>query len=80
MGNCKDCRWWQHHTDVYNKSWADCAAADWVDRDSRIGDADMAVYAEASDDHGLNAGLKTGPMFGCVQFQLSGKKVSPELP
>ncbi len=26
------------------------------------------IYVEALDDHGLEVGLKTGPMFGCAMF------------
>ena len=61
MGNCMHCRNW----DIDDQT----CRVDWVDQGADIGQADMAIYASASDDHGLVAGLKTGPMFGCVQFQ-----------
>lgn len=69
MGNCKDCKFWEFRVDMYNKSWNTCEAVAWVDYDSRIGDDSFAIYASASDDSGLEAGLKTGPMFGCNKFQ-----------
>ena len=69
MGHCKDCNYWDSHVDTRNKSWHTCEASDWVERDATIGDEDLAVYASATDDTGLDAGLKTGPMFGCVKFQ-----------
>jgi len=69
MGNCKDCRNWEQRHDIQNRKWSECNAVDWVVKGENIGDADMALYAEAHDDSDLNAGLKTGAMFGCVQFQ-----------
>ncbi len=64
MGNCKDCRhWWQH-----GNEWNTCNAVDWVAFDEPIDASIAAIYADAHDDSGLDAGLKTGPMFGCVQF------------
>lgn len=68
MGNCKDCRNWETHTDIFDKRWTECNI-DFVERKDAIGDSDMAIYANACDDTGLDVGLKTGPMFGCVQFQ-----------
>jgi hypothetical protein len=65
---CGDCKYWENHTDMWNKSWNTCEAAKWVDRDEKIGENEFAVYADCADDHGLNAGLKTGPMFGCIKF------------
>ncbi|NUX58681.1 hypothetical protein [Paraburkholderia youngii] len=72
MGRCKDCKYWESHTDMRNKSWQTCEAPQWVDYAAKIGDADFAIYADASDDTGLQAGLKTGPMFGCIKFEASG--------
>lgn len=68
IGYCKDCRFWESHTDMRNKSWNTCEAADWVDRGQKIADDGLAIYADASDDSGLEAGMKTGPMFGCIRF------------
>ena len=65
---CKDCKYWENHTDMWKKSWNTCEAVNWVDRDEKIGENEFAVYADCSDDHGLNVGLKTGPMFGCIKF------------
>lgn len=68
MGNCKDCKFWESHFDG-RKEWHTCEAADWVDREDKIGEEGFALYAEALDDSGLMAGLKTGPLFGCIKFQ-----------
>lgn len=69
IGNCKDCKYWEAHIDMRNKQWNSCEAARWVDFDEQIGDTDLAVYADAIDDSGLQCGIKTGPMFGCVKYQ-----------
>lgn len=68
MGNCKDCKYWEAHNDGRNR-WNTCEAADWVYYKDKIGDSDIAIFADASDDTGLDCGLKTGPMFGCVKYQ-----------
>lgn len=68
MGLCKDCKYWESHTDVFKKSWCTCEAVDWVERDDKIEDNEVALFASASDDTGLRAGLKTGPLFGCIKF------------
>jgi len=69
MGNCKDCKHWEHHTDCYRKQWNTCGAVDWVDYADKMPEGGFALYADASDDTGLSAGLKTGPLFGCVRFK-----------
>lgn len=69
MGNCKDCLHWEHHIDMRNKQWSTCSSVDWVAVDATIDERVAAIYADACDDSGLDAGLKTGPMFGCIQFQ-----------
>lgn len=69
MGNCKDCRHWEHHIDMRGKRWSTCNAVEWVAYDASIDERGSAIFADAHDDSGLDAGLKTGPMFGCVQFQ-----------
>lgn len=67
-GHCKDCRYWEFHHDTRGRKWHTCEAANWVNRDDQIDDSDIAYYADALDDSGLDAGIKTGPMFGCVKF------------
>jgi hypothetical protein len=67
--NCKDCKYWETHTDCRGKSWSTCEAAPWVGRSYKISDDSFAIYADASDDSGLECGLKTGPMFGCIKFK-----------
>lgn len=69
MIRCKNCRFWEHHVDVRNKEWHTCEMISWVEREEKIGDTGFAIYATAADDHGLDAGLKTGPEFGCVLGQ-----------
>lgn len=27
-GNCKDCRYWQHHVDGYGAAWNECEGVD----------------------------------------------------
>lgn len=73
MGFCKDCKHWESHSDVRNRAWHTCSAADWVERGTEIGEDGLAIYADATDDSGLDAGLRTGPMFGCVKFAPCGR-------
>ena len=65
---CKDCVYWESHTDVYLKSWNTCEAANWTMCHEEISEDGIYVYADASDDSGLEAGLMTGPLFGCIKF------------
>lgn len=67
MGHCKDCKHW--HQALGHTSWNTCEAPDTVVYDAVIADDTFALYAEAHDDSGLEYGLKTGPMFGCVKFE-----------
>ena len=69
MGNCKNCRYWEKHIDIYNKKWSECNKAYWIDKNDRIEENSFGVYTEAADDSGLSCGLKTGPLFGCIQFK-----------
>lgn len=66
MGNCKDCTKWYRRDQT--------CRVDWVERSDRVEEGEMAIFAEAHDDSGLMAGLKTGPLFGCVQFQPKPKR------
>lgn len=67
MGNCKDCRHWDELFSI-------CVGVDWIDvfeddvkpMDKANG---FAIAVCAPDDQGLTIHLKTGPLFGCVQFQ-----------
>lgn len=67
MGNCKDCKYWESYWDG-RKTWNTCEVADWVGQTDAIADDAIALYADALDDSGLEAGMKTGPMFGCIKF------------
>ncbi len=62
MGNCKDCHKWDEDDGT-------CRLPDWIDGDDKLAGDSMAVCAMAADDQGLDVWLRTGPMFGCVQFQ-----------
>ena len=64
MGTCKVCRAWEG---------GECIFVDCLDEKEEVRGANFAAYATAADDHGLRYGLKTGPDFGCVQFQLRSK-------
>jgi hypothetical protein len=68
IGHCKDCKYWKSHTDAWNKSWTECDYAAWFSREGTLNNDDFGYYADASDDQGLEAGMKTGPMFGCIKF------------
>jgi hypothetical protein len=68
MGNCKDCVFWKYHVDQWKKEWNQCEKASDAHRAYKPKDDGFFVFAEASDDSGLWAGLVTGPMFGCVNF------------
>ena len=65
---CKDCKFWESHWDG-RKTWNICQVADWVSQDYKVADDEIAYYADASDDSGLDAGIKTGPLFGCIKFE-----------
>ena len=69
VGHCKDCRFWESHVNGHDTAATTCEAAGWVRYDQKLNDDSFAVYADANDDQGLEAGLKTGPLFGCVKFQ-----------
>ena len=64
MGCCKDCKFWEN----MGKNWNVCNRSSWVSPNDPIGDTSLAVYASAHDDSGLDAGIKTGALFGCVGF------------
>lgn len=68
-GRCKDCKHW--HTQIHNgiEPVSTCKLPRVVDYDTKIAENELAVYAQANDEWGLIAGLKTGPMFGCIKFQ-----------
>lgn len=71
MGHCKDCHYWEQGTDRYGKKYVYgyCDRVAWMDRFDKVPDDGFVIHADASDDTGLDAGLKTGPMFGCTQFK-----------
>lgn len=70
---CKDCSFWEHHSDTdwgLSTSWSTCELPVRVSYPfAKINENDFVVYAGADDDSGLNAGLITGPMFGCIKFE-----------
>ena len=68
MGYCKDCRNWRSHFGEFGKTWQTCEGVDWTDMTDRINEDGFALYAESDDNSGLSAGLRTGPLFGCIKF------------
>ncbi len=76
MGNCKDCKHW--HVALGHSNWNTCEYPKTVEYDQKIGDAEFAFYADAHDDSGLDYGLKTGPLFGCIKFD--ARKTTPDNP
>ena len=60
---CKDCKYWDR---AYNPG--ECNGVTWVYKKEKINDNAAGYYADASDDNGLDAGFRTGPLFGCVTF------------
>jgi len=69
MGNCKNCDHWRVVSDMRGRTYTECNKVPWVETGQAMCADSFAVYAEASDDSGQTTGLKTGPMFGCVQFK-----------
>ena len=69
MSTCKNCTYWVMRTDQWNKSWTECGAADWRSREEPVEGEDLVYWADAHDDHGLDAGVMTGPDFGCVKWR-----------
>jgi hypothetical protein len=65
---CKDCKFWKAHTDQWRDSWTECDQVGGSSREGTLSDDDFAIYADADDNSGLEVGLKTGPMFGCIKF------------
>lgn len=74
MGNCKDCKNW-------DAGAFHCEAPSWVNHFPEgqwsPGEAGIALAVMASDDQGLDVGLKTGPMFGCTKFESKQVGVQP---
>ncbi len=71
MGNCKDCKFWESYQSMFGgKNWTECSFVGNVDSANMPVDEDsFSVFANCDDDSGLNSGLLTGPMFGCIKFQ-----------
>lgn len=67
--HCKNCKFWTH-TGAYKGKTASgvCDRIDW-DNDNPPPDGDAILFADALDDSGLRAELRTGPDFGCLKFQ-----------
>ena len=56
---------------MFRRSWTECEAVDFKDHATHgvKDEGSFAVYASVADDQGLETGLLTGPMFGCIKFQ-----------
>ena len=63
---CKNCKFWGEY---YYEGNTLCNYAKWVEKTDNIKEDDFAYFATASDDYDLDAGIKTGPLFGCNKFQ-----------
>ena len=63
---CKDCKHWG----VYITGCCDKVGSPDPDEN----DAGFDLILEADDDQGLDGQLKTGPEFGCVQFEPKAEK------
>jgi len=62
MNHCKDCKYW----DDYDQT---CDNATWFELEDRFEGEEFGCYADAHDDSGLSAGVKTGPMFSCIKWK-----------
>lgn len=62
MGYCKDCKFW-------GASDQECNLAEWIEALDALEDDSFGFYADADDDQGLQAGVVTGPLFGCLKFK-----------
>ena len=74
IGHCKDCKWWEADDQRDTAKWAECGFDDnsfydytWG-RHTHIAEDTMCRYAVADDDQGLQHGMKTGRLFGCLKF------------
>jgi len=68
MGNCKDCKSWDVGDGECNQPY------DFVGRNEPMAHDAMGLYVTVADDHGMDVRLRTGPMFGCVQFKAKSAK------
>lgn len=69
MSTCKTCKHWcenMYTTDDFKE----CCITEWVEPNELPTSVTvMCLYADASDDQGLYAGILTGKDFGCVQHK-----------
>lgn len=68
MGNCKDCKFWDHFWQNHRTEMATCDAFGYMDINTKA-DVGAAFDLRLLDDTGLIFDFKTGPNFGCVKFQ-----------
>jgi hypothetical protein len=73
LGYCKNCKFWKHHENDYGKKWNSCEVAGWGERGDKFSSDALAIFVHVHDDSGLEAGLMTGPEFGCIKFQEAGR-------
>jgi hypothetical protein len=71
MGYCKDCVYWKSYKIKYTiVETTECDQVKMViDQENNVPDDGFALWSDAEDPTGLVAVLKTGPMFGCVNFK-----------
>jgi hypothetical protein len=72
VGTCKDCEYWREIYDgdvEYYAIWTTCEYIKWPEATDPIGESEAALHAYSSDDNGLEVKLRTGPSFGCTNFE-----------
>ena len=67
---CKNCKYWEHYNTMYNKSWSACGRIPFIQIDSgeKVKEGEAGIYADATDDSGLDVHLVTDADFGCTKF------------
>ena len=63
MNHCVNCKYWEKGV---------CIWPDWLEREEDAPIDGMGVFLIASDDQGVGFVFRTGPEFGCVQFNTKG--------
>lgn len=65
--HCKDCKYWKANS-LYDGHVCDIVGMDERGEYNVLDNACGILY-HVLDDSGLDCGLVTGPMFGCVNFK-----------
>ena len=62
MGNCKDCKYWEKGL-LNHRDYNTCSFCN-----DRSPETEVGIEYEVLDDSGMDFELRTGLMFGCVNF------------